>query len=144
MPVLNDAKTCYVGNQPITKIYAGTQIVWGSLLLRMVKFSVPGTSGSYLGAEFVEQEECADCAEMKTTYQSRFYALSGWSTWQQFSGWRTNTDGGKAFINLGQSDDTRFQDGLFELRTNGSVEQVTIDLLTAPNVGTIVPEFNCI
>lgn len=28
MPLLNDAKTCYVGTQPITKIYAGTQLVW--------------------------------------------------------------------------------------------------------------------
>ncbi len=28
MPLLNDAKTCYVGTQPITKIYAGTELVW--------------------------------------------------------------------------------------------------------------------
>jgi hypothetical protein len=28
MPLLNDAKACYVGTQPITKIYAGTDLVW--------------------------------------------------------------------------------------------------------------------
>ena len=28
MPLLNDAKTCYVGTTPISKIYAGTQQVW--------------------------------------------------------------------------------------------------------------------
>ena len=143
MPLLNDAKTCYVGTQPITKIYAGTQMVWGSLQLRIVKFSVPGLPGLFLGAEFVDQEECADCAEMKTTYQYRWYALSGWTSWQQFNGYRTNTNDLVAYVYIAPADDTRYQDGLFELRTNGSVEQVTIDLLTAPNVRTIVPELTC-
>ena len=32
MPLLNDAKTCYVGTQPITKIYAGTELVWPKTL----------------------------------------------------------------------------------------------------------------
>ena len=143
MPLLNDAKTCFVGTTPITKIYAGSQLVWGALQLRMVNFVVPGVPGTFLGAEFAEREGCVDCAEMKATYQYRFYALGGWIAWQQFSGWRTNTDGLMAYVSLGSSGDSRFQDGLFELRTNGKVERITIDLPSVPTVGTITPEFSC-
>ena len=80
---------------------------------------------------------------MKATYQYRFYALDSWIAWQQFSGWRTNTDGLMAYVSLGSSGDSRFQDGLFELRTNGKVERITIDLPSVPTVGTITPEFSC-
>lgn len=143
MPLLSDAKTCYVGTTPITNIYAGTQLVWGALQLRMVNFVVPGQPGTFFGAEFAEREECVDCAEMKATYDYRWYALSGWTAWQQFSGWRTNTDGLKAYVYVGTPGDSRFQDGFFELRTNGKVERITIDLPSVPNVGTITPELSC-
>ena len=144
MPLLSDAKTCYVGTTPIKKIYAGSRLVWGALNLRMVICAIPGNSSgtiTRLCAEFTELEDCDDCATLRSTYEYRFYALSGWTAWQGFSGWRTNTDIPMCYIALGQADDTRFQDGFFELRTNGNVEQVKIDLANTPHIGTISPDY---
>jgi len=148
MPLLSDAKSCLVGQTQIKKIYAGTQLVWPKApasRLRIVNLFVPGGigNGNNLCAEFVEQEECANCAEMKTTYQFRYYANNGWTAWNSFTGYRTNTDGIKAYQYITQTGDQRLQDALFELRTNGIVEQIKIDLPTAPNLGTIVVELYC-
>ena len=41
MPLLSDAKTCYVGTQPITKIYAGTQFVWPKSVVEIIDFNNP-------------------------------------------------------------------------------------------------------
>ena len=142
MPLLSDAKTCYVGTTPITKIYAGSQLVWGSLELRVVNFSVPGVA-TYLGVEFTEREECIDCAAMTATYQFRYYALGVWISWQPFTGYRIDNNGFMAYIPLGAPGDSRFQDNLFELRKNGNIEQITINLTNVPNVGTITPELTC-
>ena len=142
MPLLNDAKTCYVGTTPITKIYAGTQLVWGALELRAVNFSVPGL-GAYLGVEFAEREECVDCAAMTATYQFRYYSLGAWTPWQPFTGYRINNNGFMAYIPLGAPSDSRFQDSIFQLRKNGSIEQITLNVTSVPNVGAITPELTC-
>ena len=143
MPLLSDAKTCYVGTQPITKIYAGTQFVWGALQLRMVAFRVLGFPGNRLGAEFLEREECVDCASLKSTYQWRLYANGGWIPWEPFSGWTTDTNGTTAYIYVGGPTDNRFDNGLFELRTNGTVERINISLTGLPDVGLISPILSC-
>ena len=142
MPLLNDAKTCYVGTTPITNIYAGTQLVWGSLELRTVNFSVSG-GGTYLGIEFAEREECVDCAAMIATYQYRYESSGVWIPWQPFTGYRIDNNGFTAYISLGSPSDSRFQDSIFELRKNGNIEQITINLTSVPNVGTITPELTC-
>ena len=51
MPILDDAKTCYVGTTPITNIYAGTQLVWPKTVLaqdlRVYTWTdVPGTDAT--------------------------------------------------------------------------------------------------
>ena len=143
MPLLSDAKTCYVGTQPITKIFAGTQLVWGELPLRIVTFGVKGGVTGYLGAEFSERENCADCSALRSTYQYRWKVQNNWTAWQQFSGWTTQTTGGMAYINLNPRVDNVFDNGIFELRTNGQVEQITIVLAGLPDIGIINPELSC-
>ena len=143
MPLLSDAKNCYVGTQPITKIYAGTQLVWGSSQIRMVDFRVPGRPSAVFGAEFSEREECVDCAEMKATYQYRWFALGAWTTWQPFLGWTTNAADRMAYIYVSTAGDNRYDNGMFELRTNGTVERINISLAGLPNIGTITPELTC-
>ena len=41
MPLLSNAKTCYVGTTPITKIYAGTQFVWPKVPVELLDFQDP-------------------------------------------------------------------------------------------------------
>ena len=41
MPLLSDAKTCYVGTTPITKIYAGSQFVWPKAPVELLDFQDP-------------------------------------------------------------------------------------------------------
>lgn len=143
MPLLDDAKNCFVGQTQIKQIYAGTQLVWPKSFLRMVNFTVSGQPNAFFGAEFAEREECDDCAEVKSTYQYRWYAQGGWTTWQQFSGWTTNTTERMAFIYVSIAGDNRFDNGMFELRTNGKVERITISLDGLPNIGVITPELSC-
>ena len=145
MPLLSDAKTCYVGTQPITKIFAGTQFVWGSSQLRLVNFSVLGQSGLpvYLGAEFSERENCADCAAIQATCQSRFFQNGHWTLWQRFTGWITNGADRMGYLYIGNAGDTRWDNGMLELRTNGTVERINITLAGLPNIGSISPDLQC-
>ena len=143
MPLLNDAKTCYVGTQPITKIYAGQQLVWGKVQMRVVQVLFTGEPTRNFVVEFSENENCADCAQMKSVYQWRYQQSGIWTSWQQFDGWRADVGGLKGYQYLSASTDTRLHNSLFELRINGTTEQITLDLLNAPNLGTIAPNLTC-
>ena len=110
MPVLSDATTCYVGTQPITKIYAGTQRVWGALGLRILQINVGGIGGPYLSAEFAEREDCADCASMKATYQVRWQISGIWTAWTPFTGYVSSQQKGCVHR---KSKHSRYQTRLF-------------------------------
>lgn len=144
MPLLSDSKTCYVGTTPITKIYAGTQFVWGALHLRLVIASISGLA-SFV-AEFADNEDCDDCESLRSVYQYRYEQAPGvWTAWQPFSGWTVGADDADAYIfieNFGP-DNSRLNNMKFQLRTNGKVDQIIMDVDNAPNLGTITPTLFC-
>ena len=140
MPLLNDAKSCYVGNQPITKIYAGTQFVWGALNLRLVEANQAGTTDSYLFVAFEELENCADCAEMQLTYQTRWGENGSWDAWVSFKGYRAS---GAAYSFLGPRG--AFWEGKdYQVRINGAIETLPLNQDDAPFIGNITPDLDCL
>ena len=144
MPLLDDAKTCYVGTTPITKIYAGSQLVWDALQLRLVIASISG--GSRIVAEFAENEDCDDCASLRSVYQYRYEQAPGaWTAWQPFNGWTVGTDDADAYIFLENFpfDGDRLNNYKFQLRTNGKIDQIIMNVDNAPNIGTITPTLTC-
>jgi len=144
MPLLSDSKTCYVGTTPITKIYAGAQLVWGALQLRLGIASISG--GTRIVAEFAENEDCDDCAALRSVYQWRYEQSPGvWTTWQPFTGWTVGTDDIDAYIFIMSAgpDNSRLNNMKFQLRTNGKIEQIIMDVDNAPNLGTITPTLTC-
>ena len=146
MPLLSDSKTCYVGTQPITKIYAGTQLVWGAVQLRVVIVYPTSASGQLIAAEFAERENCADCADMKRVYQWRYEQAPGvWIAWEPFSGWTVGTNDPNAYQFLGMypGDSGRFNNNKLQLRTNGKVQEIIMNVTNAPNLGSITPELTC-
>ena len=151
MPLLNDAKTCYVGTTPITTIMAGSVQVWPkgpeALDLRTVKYSL--SQGAYysLGVEFQENNNCFDCFAMKATYQFRYTTttnnIQSWTGWLEFKGSRNSGIAANAYCNVGSTNYDILQGELFELRAKGIVTgPLLLDIDKAPKI-TVYPSFSC-
>jgi len=138
MPLLDDAKNCFVGQTQIKQIYAGTQKVWPKELApsKVVKVTFSGAKNYCF--PFAEPDGLS-CLEMKSVYQYRIKPTyeSGWIQWSSFAGYKTAEDGGKAYQYIDAADDNRYHDGYFEFRKNGIVgEQIIMDLINATDVGS--------
>ena len=118
--------------------------MWGALQLRLGIASVSG--GSRIVAEFAENEECDDCTSLRSVYQWRYEQSQGvWTAWQPFNGWTVGTDDADAYIFIGNfgSDNSRLNNYEFQLRTNGKIDQMIMNVDNAPNIGTITPTLTC-
>ena len=138
MPLLDDAKNCFVGQTQIKQIYAGTQKVWPKELApsKVVKVTFSGAKNYCF--PFAEPDGLS-CLEMKSVYQYRIKPTyeSGWIQWSSFAGYKTAEDGGTAYQYIAAADDNRYHNGDFELRKNGIVvEQIIMDLMNATDVGS--------
>ena len=101
MPLLSDAKTCYVGTQPIKKIYAGTQLVWPKFAkaesAKIKAFQGVSGSAAYEGewcVAYPDIYECANCEQLKASYQFQYKTTvsSSWTPWQDFIGYRSESE----------------------------------------------------
>ena len=138
MPLLDDAKNCFVGQTQIKQIYAGTQLVWpkDSGSCNIVKATFSGQQNYCF--RFAEPDGLS-CPDMKSVYQYRTKQLNNsWTNWNDFTGWKTAEDGGMAYIYISLASDNRYENAEFELRKNGIVfEQCFMtDLINSPNLGS--------
>ena len=145
MPLLDDAKNCFVGQTQIKQIYAGTQLVWpkDSGSSKIVKATFSGQQNYCF--RFAEPDGLP-CPDMQSVYQYRIkLAGANWSNWNNFAGWTTAEDGGTAYLYLSLASDNRYENAEFEFRKNGIVvEQFTItDLINSPDFGSPTFTLSC-
>jgi hypothetical protein len=138
MPLLDDAKNCFVGQTQIKQIYAGTQLVWpkDSGSSKIVKATFSGQQNYCF--RFAEPDGFP-CPDMQSVYQYRIkLAGANWSNWNIFNGWKTAEDGGTAYLYITRQTGLAFDNAEFEFRKNGIVvEQFTItDLINSPDFGS--------
>ena len=101
MTLLSNAKNCYVGSQPITKIMAGNLQVWPKFVTaESVKIkayqSAPGGT-AYAGewcVAFPDVYESANCEQLKASYQFQYKTTlaSSWTALQDFIGYRSESE----------------------------------------------------
>ena len=109
MPLLSEAKTCYVGNQPITKIYAGAQLVWPKFAKAesvKIKAYQAGSGGTAYEGEwcvaYPDIYECANCEQLKASYEFQYKTTlaSNFTAWEDFGGYRSEASPYKAYCFL--------------------------------------------
>ena len=155
MPLLNDAKTCYVGTQPITKIMAGAVKVWpnaGVENLQLINLTVipPGSTIDYIHIVFESTFHAQNCAAAASEFQVRWKKTTDpdFNSWQPFNGLTEGTDLSagakwKYYQPAAATIDTDYQGARFEIRGNGgSTESITIDL-SLPLSPAITHNLNC-
>ncbi len=152
MPLLDDAKNCFVGQTQIKQIYAGTQLVWGGIAnLSQINFtySVLGGNKSSCFVAFKDIYKSGSCDSVAQRYQKRSkYPFNDyWQGWTPITSCFLGGSSGGWMVYAATVSyaDASYDGSLIEIKdmSLNKSEQITIYTLGTPLSPTPITTLKC-